>query len=61
MPMMSLVMVINGPVAIAGSILNLSSARGTKVPNTEAKSTTPKSDNYTASVVGLSGSSLKQL
>ena len=34
---MSLVMVIKGPVASAGSILNRSSVKGTNVPNIEAK------------------------
>ena len=61
MPMMSLVMLMKGPVASAGSILSFSSVRGTKVPNTEAKITTQKSDTYTAMVVTFVGSRRKQL
>ena len=34
---MSLAVVIKGPVATAGSILNLFNKRGINVPNTEAK------------------------
>ena len=51
MPTMSLVMVINGPVASAGSIFNRSSVRGTNVPNKEANKTTLNSDSVTAIVV----------
>jgi hypothetical protein len=36
-PRMSLVVVINGPVATAGSILSLFSTNGMTVPNKEAK------------------------
>ncbi len=48
---MSLVMEINGPVAIAGSILNFSRVSGTKVPKTEANMTTQKIEMDTAKVV----------
>ena len=40
MPMMSFVMAINGPVAMAGSIFIFSSVIGTKVPKMEANMTT---------------------
>ena len=40
MPMMSLVMDINGPVAMAGSILSFSKVIGTSVPKIEANITT---------------------
>ncbi len=40
MPMMSFVMAINGPVAIAGSIFSLSRVIGTNVPKIEANMTT---------------------
>lgn len=50
-PIMSLVMDMKGPVASAGSTLNFSRVRGTKVPNTDAKITTDISDSDTASVV----------
>ena len=53
MPMMSLVMVMKGPVAMAGSILNRSRVRGTRVPNIEANITTAKSDSYTDTVVAM--------
>ena len=39
-PMMSFVMAINGPVAMAGSILNFSNVIGTSVPKIEANITT---------------------
>ena len=48
---MSLVMVINGPVAIAGSIFNRSSINGTNVPKIAANITTAKSDTDTDTVV----------
>ena len=51
MPMMSFVIEMKGPVAIAGSILNFSSVRGTKVPNTEANITTQNIEADTAKVV----------
>ena len=38
--MISLVMEINGPVAMAGSIFSFSSVMGTKVPKMEANMTT---------------------
>ena len=40
MPMISFVMAINGPVAMAGSIFIFSSVIGTKVPKMEANITT---------------------
>ena len=40
MPIMSFVMAINGPVAMAGSILNFSNVIGTSVPKIEANITT---------------------
>jgi len=40
MPMMSLVMEIKGPVAIAGSILSFSNVMGTNVPKIDANITT---------------------
>ena len=49
-PMISFAVVINGPVATAGSILNLFNKRGTKVPNTEAKMITAKSEELTVMV-----------
>lgn len=39
-PIMSLVMAINGPVAMAGSIFSFSSVMGTSVPKMEANITT---------------------
>ena len=51
MPIMSFVIDINGPVASAGSILNRSSVRGTKVPKIDANITTANNDNDTAIVV----------
>ena len=39
-PVISFTVVINGPVARAGSILRRSNAKGTKVPKTDAKTTT---------------------
>ncbi len=46
-PMMSFVMAINGPVAMAGSILNFSNVIGTSVPKIEANITTAnKADGY---------------
>ncbi len=39
-PMMSFVMEINGPVAMAGSILSFSNVMGTSVPKMEANMTT---------------------
>lgn len=48
--MMSLVIVIKGPVAKAGSIFKRSSVNGTNVPNTEANITTENNDNATAIV-----------
>ena len=44
---MSLVIVIKGPVARAGSMLNRSSVNGTKVPNIDANITTENTDNAT--------------
>ena len=49
--MMSLVMEIKGPVAMAGSIFSFSSVRGTKVPKTEANITTQNIEIETAKVV----------
>ena len=40
MPIISFVMEIKGPVAIAGSILSFSNVIGTNVPNIEANITT---------------------
>ena len=60
-PMMSLVMDMNGPVARAGSILKRSRVRGTKVPKIEANSTTAISDSDTARVVGFHGLSWNAL
>ena len=40
MPMMSLVMEIKGPVAMAGSIFSFSNVMGTRVPKIEANITT---------------------
>ena len=42
-PIMSLVIDINGPVAIAGSIFSFSSVMGTSVPKIEANITTANS------------------
>ena len=39
-PIMSLVMEINGPVAMAGSIFSFSRVMGTSVPKMEANMTT---------------------
>lgn len=50
---MSFVMVIKGPVAIAGSILNFSRVSGTIVPNIEANITTTKRDIDTEYVTVL--------
>lgn len=55
MPIISLVIDMNGPVARAGSILNRSSVSGTNVPNIEANTTTAKSDSDTATVVTCVG------
>ena len=41
-PIMSFVMEINGPVAIAGSIFSFSRVKGTMVPKMEANITTAK-------------------
>ena len=41
-PIISFAVVINGPVARAGSISRLSSANGTKVPNSAAKTITQR-------------------
>ncbi len=46
-PAISLVVVINGPVATAGSIFNLLSTIGTKVPNNEANMITVNKDTLT--------------
>ena len=51
---MSLVVVIKGPVAMAGSILNFSNVIGTNVPNIEANITTANSDMLTATVISAS-------
>ena len=51
--MMSFVMVIKGPVAIAGSILNFSSVSGTIVPKIEANITTTKREIETEYVTVL--------
>ena len=40
MPMISLVMEMNGPVAMAGSIFSFSKVIGTNVPNMDANMTT---------------------
>ena len=40
MPIMSFVIAINGPVAMAGSILSFSRVMGTSVPKIEANITT---------------------
>ena len=50
-PMISLVIVIKGPVAKAGSILNFSNVKGTIVPKIEANNTTVSNDNDTAAVI----------
>ena len=42
MPIMSLVMEINGPVAMAGSTFSFSKVMGTSVPKMEANMTTAK-------------------
>ena len=47
---MSFMVVINGPVARAGSILNRLSNRGMKVPKTEAKIITENKAELTDSV-----------
>ena len=60
MPMMSLVMLMNGPVARAGSIFSFSSVNGTNVPNIDAKITTENNDTDTAMVVTRPGSSRKK-
>lgn len=39
---MSFIIAMNGPVAIAGSILNFSNVIGTSVPNIDANITTAK-------------------
>ncbi len=52
-PIISLVIVINGPVAIAGSILKRSSVIGTIVPKIEANITTENSDRDTDMVTPL--------
>ena len=44
-------MVIKGPVARAGSILNFSNVNGTIVPKIDAKSTTASNDRDTAIVM----------
>lgn len=41
-PIMSFIIAMNGPVAIAGSILNFSNVIGTSVPNIDANITTAK-------------------
>ena len=46
--MISFVIVINGPVAIAGSILTFSNSNGTKVPKIAANMITAKSESDTA-------------
>lgn len=61
MPIMSLVMVINGPVAIAGSTFIFSSVSGTNVPNVAANSTTANNDADTAIVILKSGWKMKKL
>ena len=50
-PIMSFVRVIKGPVARAGSILNLLSNKGNAVPNMEANMITMNRDNVT--VIGM--------
>lgn len=47
---MSLSVVINGPVATAGSILNLLSNKGKKVPNNDANITTENMADVTVKV-----------
>ena len=42
MPILSLVMEINGPVAMAGSTFSFSKVMGTSVPKIEANMTTAK-------------------
>ena len=49
-PKISLVVVINGPVANAGSILNRFKVKGTKAPNIEAKIITINKAMLTAKV-----------
>ena len=44
-------MVMNGPVAMAGSMLNFSNVMGTMVPKMEANITTAKSDSETETVM----------
>ena len=46
-PIMSLVMDMNGPVAMAGSIFSFSSVIGTRVPKMEANMTTANRLNET--------------
>ena len=50
MPNISFEVVIKGPVAIAGSILNLFNTRGIKVPKTVAKITTQNNAKLTVIV-----------
>jgi hypothetical protein len=50
-PITSLAVVINGPVAKAASIFNLSSIRGMNVPNNDAKTITVSSDVLTVNVI----------
>ena len=52
-------MVINGPVANAGSIFNLDSVIGTTVPNILAKITTANKLSETEAVMPLSPSMKK--
>ena len=56
---MSLEVVINGPVAKAGSILSLSRARGTKVPNIEANIITVISETLTVILKAREGAKKK--
>ena len=46
-------MVIKGPVAMAGSILNRSRVKGTRVPKMEAKITTANKESDTDTVVAI--------
>ena len=52
-PIMSFVMAINGPVAMAGSIFSFSSVIGTSVPKMEANITTANNKNKSVIVAGL--------
>ena len=61
MPIMSLVIVMNGPVAIAGSTFIFSNVSGTNVPKIAANITTAKREMDTDTVVCRSGLKKKKL